>query len=168
MYAITNEQPADAGEIETLLDQVFGADRGRRTVYRLREGVAPVDEMCFVLRHHDDLVASIRFWPVEVAGNVPALLLGPIAVRPDRHGRGYGAALMNHALDAARNLGHGVVLLVGDADYYARFGFTRVAAAALSLPGPVDEARFLAMELQPNALGGVAGMVGKARCLRAA
>lgn len=168
MHAITTEQPADAGEIETLLDQVFGADRSRRTVYRLREGVRPVADMCFVLRHHEDLVASIRFWPVEIAGDLPALLLGPIAVRPDRHGRGYGAALMNHALDAARDLGHAIVLLVGDADYYARFGFGRAPAQALSLPGPVDESRFLALELKPNALDGVAGMVGKARCLRVA
>ena len=59
----------------------------------------------------------------------------------------------------ARDLGHKAVLLVGDAPYYERFGFSRVGAENLDLPGPVDLARFLALELQPGALAGAKGLV---------
>ena len=48
----------------------------------------------------------------------PALLLGPLAVAPDRRSRGIGSTLMRHALREAARRGHGAVLLVGDAPYY--------------------------------------------------
>ena len=50
-------------------------------------------------------------------------------------------------------------ILVGDAPYYERFGFSRAGAEQLDLPGPVDLARFLALELQPGALDGASGLV---------
>ncbi len=54
----------------------------------------------------------------------PALLLGPLAVAPDHKGAGIGSALMRHAIEEAKRLEHGAILLVGDAPYYARFGFS--------------------------------------------
>jgi predicted N-acetyltransferase YhbS len=96
------------------------------------------------------------------ATRVPALLLGPIAVAPEDRGKGYAKALIWHGLGVARALGHRIVLLVGDAPYYEQFGFTRALAVELSLPGWVDEARFLGLELVPGALAGVQGLVGRA------
>ena len=71
-------------------------------------------------------------------GTGPALLLGPLAVAPDCRKRGIGAALMQRALAAARRRGHGAVLLVGDAPYYGRFGFSAEKTAALRMPGPFE------------------------------
>lgn len=58
---------------------------------------------------------------------------------------------MKHSLDAARDAGHGLVLLVGDADYYARVGFAPVPRGRVLMPGPVDPDRLLYCELQPGA-----------------
>lgn len=162
---IAPEQPADADAIEHLLDLAFGSDRMGKTVYKLREGIAPVSELGFVIRDENGrLKGSLRFWPITIgADHVPALLLGPIAVAPEDRGKGYAKALIWHGLGVARALGHRIVLLVGDAPYYEQFGFTRALTLALSLPGWVDEARFLGLELVPGALEGITGMVGRAR-----
>jgi predicted N-acetyltransferase YhbS len=157
------EHPSDAPAIERLLDRCFPPGRHARTVYRLREGVDPVAELSLVLR--DDagrLVGTVRQWPVLLGGIEPSLLLGPVAVEPDLQGHGLGAALVRATLVRAAALGHRSVILVGDAPYYARFGFRREHAAALALPGPVDPARFLGLELAPGSLAHAAGLVTRA------
>lgn len=148
--------------VEQLLDLTFGPGRHDKTVYRLREGVAPAPGLSFVIENGDGLAATLRFWPVALPNGTAALLLGPIAVRPDLSGKGYGKAMMRHGIARARELGWPAILLVGDEPYYGPLGFSRAAAERLHLPGPVDEARFLAMELAPGALEGVEGLVQKA------
>ena len=160
MFTIAHERPCDAAGIEQLLDLSFGADRTAKTVYKLRQNVAPIHELSFVAVEAGQIKGTLRFWPVLIgAAGVPALLLGPLAVHPDERGRAMGLALMQHALDEATRLGHRIVILVGDAPYYAKVGFHRAGAVALQLPGWVDEERFLARALVPGALDGVAGMV---------
>ena len=60
---------------------------------------------------------------------------------------------MQHAIAEAGRLGHRAILLVGDAPYYARFGFSAEKTGALAMPGPYERHRFLALELAPGALG---------------
>ena len=163
MFAIALERPEEAAEIESLLDRAFGPGRLAKTSYRLREGVFPLAELCCALRVSGALCGAIRYWPVLVGGRSPALLLGPLAVAPEDKGKGYGVALMRHSLAAAARLGHERVILVGDPEYYGRFGFKRRFTEGLSLPGPVEERRFLGLELIPGAFEGVAGPVGPAR-----
>jgi predicted N-acetyltransferase YhbS len=160
---IRPERPEDADDIEALLNLAFGPDRNAKTVYRLREGVAPIAELDSVIREGNALKGSLRFWPVVLGPlRVAALLLGPVAVAPADRGRGYAKALIRNGLARARELGYRIVLLVGDEPYYGQFGFTRAAAQDLELPGPVDPARFLGLELVPGALAGVEGTVGRA------
>ncbi|WP_114393221.1 GNAT family N-acetyltransferase [Oleisolibacter albus] len=163
---ITLEQPAHAGAIEALLDTSFGPKRNKKTVYRLRRNVAPIADLSFVAIDTDaagqeQVVASIRYWPILLGGTTPALLLGPIAVAEAWRSQGLGGRLIRHSLARAAELGHAIVILVGDAPYYVRFGFSREKTLALALPGPVDPARFLGLELVPGALDGVTGMVGR-------
>jgi predicted N-acetyltransferase YhbS len=161
---ITPEMPEDAGDIERLLDLAFGSDRAGKTVYRLREGVAPVAELSTVIREGGVLKGSLRFWPVVVGDTrVPALLLGPVAVLPEDRGKGYARSLIWQGLDRARELGYRIVLLVGDEPYYLKFGFTRALTKSLELPGPVDLNRFLGLELESRALAGVSGMLQQPR-----
>lgn len=159
---IVEQTPEHVADIERLLDIAFGPGRQDKTVYRLREGVAPARGLSFVVENHSGLAATLRFWPVSLPNGEQALLLGPIAVRPDLAGKGYGKGLMAHGIARAREMGWKAILLVGDEPYYGPLGFRRVLAEKLQLPGPVDEARFLAMELAPGALNGVEGMVEKA------
>ena len=155
------EQPQHAAAIDGLLDLSFGSNRHGKTVYRLREGVAPIADLCLVAVEDGRVEGSIRYWPVLIGGVTPALLLGPIAIAPHRRGEGLGGQLIRQSLNRAAAAGHRIVLLVGDAPYYNKFGFTREGAQALSLPGPVDLERFLALDLVPGALDGVSGMVGR-------
>jgi predicted N-acetyltransferase YhbS len=104
------------------------------------------------------LVGSVRLSPV-MAGAMPALALGPLTVDPAFEGRGIGAALLGRSLAAARERGHRLVLLVGDEPYYGRFGFRRVPAGQLELPGPVDPSRLLAADLTEGALSEAKGAV---------
>jgi predicted N-acetyltransferase YhbS len=153
--------PSDHHAIEHLLDVSFGSDRHSKTSYRLREGNAPVPGLSLVVRDPGvNLSGTISFWPLAIGENrTPALLLGPLAVHPDRQKLGIGMALMNEGLARAKEQGHALVLLVGDEPYYARVGFKRLPDGLIALPGPVDPARFLYLELQPGALDGVSGLV---------
>ncbi|ACI99762.1 GNAT family N-acetyltransferase [Rhodospirillum centenum] len=160
---IAPEQPQHAAGIESLLDDAFGAKRHAKTVYRLRAGIGPVPGLSFVATDEDGrLVGTIRYWPVLIGTSTPAILLGPIAIHADWRSKGLGGTLIRYSLDRAAEQGHRIVLLVGDAPYYVRFGFTRENTLGLSLPGPVDLDRFLGLELVPGALDGVVGLVGRA------
>ena len=67
-FEIVRERRQDAALIEPLLDRTFGFDRHRKTVYRLRVGVAPVDKLRFVALASDGgLLGSLRFWPVRIS-----------------------------------------------------------------------------------------------------
>ena len=109
-------------------------------------------------RNATRLVGTVRLWHVS-AGGVPALVLGPLAVDPSCRKLGIGRALVERALAAAKARGHGAVLLLGDAPYYARFGFTSDKTGELSLPGPFERDRLLAIEFQAGALDGAEGMI---------
>ena len=165
---ISLEQPVHAAAIENLLDRSFGPKRHTKTVYRLRRNVAPVADLCFVatdLDAHGDevLVGTIRYWPVMLGNDVQALMLGPIAIDEAHRSEGLGGKLIRHSLEAAKALGYRIVILVGDAPYYVRFGFQRDLVLGLSLPGPVDPSRFQGLELVEGALSGVTGMVGRVK-----
>ena len=68
---------------------------------------------------------------------------------------------MEYGLQAAKKLGHRIVILVGDESYYQKVGFSRDLAVGLDLPGPVDQDRLLAQELVPSAMNGIKGMISK-------
>jgi predicted N-acetyltransferase YhbS len=157
-FAIRSERASDVAAREALLDACFGANRALRTCQRLRDGRAPAEGLAFTAVHKGKLVATVRLWHVS-AGGTPALVLGPLAVDPSCRGLGIGAALMRHAVAAATARGHDAILLLGDAPYYGRFGFTAVKTAELSLPGPFERERLLGLELRERALDGACGLI---------
>ena len=160
MATIRHEKPIDIAAREALLDEAFGAGRAAKTAERLREGRLPAHGLSFVATEHGRVVGTVRLWHVAPGGGQPALLLGPLAVAAAHRGRGIGTALMRRALREARQLGHGAVLLVGDAPYYGRFGFSAEKTGALRLPGPYARARLLGREFTPGALDGARGLIG--------
>ncbi len=82
-----------------------------------------------------------------------------MAVAADRRGSGIGGALVRRAISEAKRRGHGAVILVGDAPYYSRFGFTAAKTGALWMPGPFDRDRLLARELIKGTLDGASGIL---------
>jgi predicted N-acetyltransferase YhbS len=157
-FAIRSERGSDVAAREALLDACFGANRHTRTCQRLRDGRAPAEGLALSVVRQGRLVGSVRLWHVS-AGGKPALMLGPLAVDASCRKLGIGAALMNHALAAAAAGGHDAVILLGDAGYYDRFGFTAAKTGALSLPGPFERERLLGLELRDGALDGAFGLI---------
>lgn len=149
---------ADRADIEHLLDLSFGTDRHGRTAYRLRDGVDPIPGLSLVARDRGRLVGSIQFWPIELASRGrarPVTLLGPVAAHPDRQGEGVGTALMQASLALADDWGHHAIILIGDPEYYGRFGFSAAPTAKWSVPGPVERHRLLARLTGKTALPAV-------------
>jgi predicted N-acetyltransferase YhbS len=160
-FALSAATAADTHAIDHLLDLSFGLSRRTKTSYRLREGATSVPGLSHVV--HDPelgLVGTISYWPLAIgAAGTQALLLGPIAVHPHRQNLGIGLMLMRDTLAMAKSIGHRLVLLVGDAPYYERVGFTQVPNDRMLLPGPYDPKRFMYLDLVEGALGDAHGLV---------
>lgn len=160
---IVVETSAHEAVVDKMVANAFGPDRFAKTVYRLRDDVAPVASLSLVMLDGEEVVGTLRFWPILIGGLTPALLLGPLVASADRQGQGIGTSLMEEGLARAAAQGHRIVILVGDAPYYRRFGFTTALARSLKLPGWVDQKRFLAHELVVGAMAGASGIIGKTR-----
>ena len=160
MFTLAQETADDWWEVEALFDLAFAPGRTALSSYRLRDEVAPVAPLCRVARDENGTIGgAIRYWPVRV-GDHDALLLGPVAVHPIAQGEGLGAALIRDTVARAEEQGFARVLLVGDAPYYARFGFQRLEA--VEMPPPTNPDRVLGLELVPGAWAGVTGAVTRA------
>jgi predicted N-acetyltransferase YhbS len=158
-FAIRSERASDVVAREALLDACFGEGRQMRTCQRLRDGRAPAEGLSLSAVGNDGrLVGTLRLWHVS-AGGAPALLVGPLAVEATCRKLGIGAALIDHALATAHARGHRVAILLGDAPYYARFGFSARKTGELFLPGPFEQERLLGLELCEGALDGAWGMI---------
>lgn len=153
------EAVSDVAARERLLDAAFGPSRFAKTCERLREGRAPAQGLALVAHLGDELVGTIRFWHIQAGAGHAALLLGPVAVDVRHRCIGIGRKLIAEGLFRAVQRGHKAVILVGDAPYYEPLGFSRAATRGLSMPGPVEDARFLGLELDPGALHGAQGLV---------
>jgi predicted N-acetyltransferase YhbS len=166
-FAIRAERSSDVAAREALLDACFGVNRHMRTCQRLRDGRVPAEGLALSAMREGRLVGTVRLWHVS-AGGVPALMLGPLAVDNGCRKFGLGATLMEQALADAKALGHGAVILLGDAPYYSRFGFSPLKTGELSLPGPFERDRLLGLELREGALDGAWGMIVPTGALAAA
>ncbi len=159
MIHFDTEHPAEAQARDALLDRVMGRQRLFKPSERLRRGRAPARGLSLVARDAEGgLVGTVRLWHVK-AGGTPALLLGPLAVDQAAQSEGIGAGLMRLAIARAATLGHAGIILVGDPEYYVRFGFSAEPTSGLIMPAPVERRRFLGLELRAVALAGTSGLI---------
>lgn len=157
--------------VETLLDDAFGAERRTRTAYLLRAGTDYIGALSFGLIAGNRLVGCIQCWPAEILPNaileddgeaVPLVLVGPVAVAPANQGEGLGKTLMAAMLDAAMLEGNPPMVMIGDAEYYIRFGFSASETSGWQLPGPYDPKRLL-LRNDGDYILPLIGMVGPAK-----
>jgi len=159
IFLIEEEHQSDGLRLSELAAEAFGPGRFARTAYRIREGVAPISSLSLAGWLDGSLVGGIRFTVVTIGAEEGALLLGPLIVHPAHKGKGYGQSLTREGLARAVVQGFRLVVLVGDMPYYGRFGFVPIPPGQITLPGPVDPKRLLALELQPGGLAGASGLV---------
>lgn len=158
---LATESAADWWEVEALYDLCFAPGRSALSSYRLREGVEPIADLCLTARDDAGILAgAVRNWPVRIGGH-DVILLGPIAVHPTRQGEGVAAILMQECVTRARKAGWARIMLVGDAPYYGRFGFTLLHG--VRMPPPTNPDRILGLALEQGAWDGTAGTVTSAR-----
>ena len=167
MVTIRAEISSDVGAREALLNRGFGPARFRKTSEKLRAGRKAAYAFSAV-DQRGKVIGTVRLWNIIAGSAGPSLLLGPLAVDGAAQGQGVGATLMNHAIAAAKVEGCDSILLVGDASYYARFGFSQGLTRNLHLPGPVDRARFLGLELTDQALDGAEGLIAASGAMQEA
>lgn len=160
-YAVVAESAVDMVARDALLDRAMGPRWRKKSSHKLRRGRLPSQGLAFLAKNGGgSVVGTVRLWDVCAGpGGPAALLLGPLAVDPDVKSAGIGSQLMRHAIAEAKRLGHGAILLVGDAAYYARFGFSAEKTGGLAMPGPYERHRFLALELVAGTLDGAAGVL---------
>jgi predicted N-acetyltransferase YhbS len=163
-FEIRHESGGDAPLLSRLAAEAFGPGRFARSAYRVREGIAPVAPLSLSGVLDGRLIGGIRFTAISIGSGEGGLLLGPLIVDPAVAGRGFGKALVEEGLARARGEGFSLVLLVGDMPYYGRFGFKPVPPAQITLPGPVDPARLLYVELVLGAIANAAGSVKGYAC----
>ncbi len=154
----------DPALIEALLDRAFGPDRHARTAYRIREGMDWLPALSFAAVDDDGyLVGTIQLWPAALTdpgGRAhPMIMVGPVAVVPERQSEGFGKALMLAALGALEP-GALPQVMIGDPEYYGRFfGFTAAPTGGWHCPGPFDSERLLVRCDNPAVLP-AKGMLG--------
>ena len=152
------ESPAHDLEIEQIHADAFGPGRFARAAFRIREGGPHERSLSRVAMLEGKVIASVRMTHVHI-GETPALLLGPLAVRPEHMNKGIGRGLMRECLNLAHAQSHRLVILVGDEPYYGPFGFRPAPIGSIQFPAPVDQRRILLSELKGGAAEGVSGMV---------
>ncbi len=153
----------DGARVEALLDRAFGTDRHARTAYKVRGSAVPIPALSLAAVDGDRLIGTVQCWPVRLhgdGGDTHALVMvGPVAVDPDRQRDGLGRQLMTRALTAATAEGlDDALMLIGDPEYYERFfGFSAEHTGGWRLPGPVERHRLLARGGRVPAIAGTLG-----------
>ena len=160
--AVRPERPEDQPAIRRVNTEAFGRPNEAWLVDALRRTAGFVPELSLVAEAGGEVVGHILLTQIlirEGSETVSALALAPMAVLPSHQRIGVGSALALQALSEARRLGHGVVVVLGHAAYYPRFGFTPASQHGIRSPFPVRDESFMVLELAPSALDGVMGEV---------
>lgn len=153
---IRPEAERDVPVVRDVNRMAFGREDEARLVDDLRDG--GYARLSLVAEEEGRIVGHIMFSEAVIrtaGGGVEALALGPVGVVPERQGRGIGSALIREALDRCAHAGHRIVVLLGHPGYYPRFGFSAELAGGLA--SAYSGEAFMALELVPGALSGVAG-----------
>lgn len=151
----------DEDALLALVARAMGENWTTRSSHQLRLGQSPIKSLSFVAFAPDgQLVATVRLWPIIAGEAGPALLLGPLAVEPRLQGQGLGVALLRDVIEAAKKEPHyGAIVLVGDAPYYERVGFSAKPTWMMRMPGRYDQNRLLGYELIEGYLSGKDGVI---------
>ena len=152
MKNIRSTKRNDEGYIKKLLDSTFGPGRYARSVYRLREIRSFVEEFSYVYEKNNKILASISYCKTIINSQFNGLLLGPLAVELEQKGKGFGVQLVKHTLNLIKDDGNiDFVIVVGELDYYERFGFNRIEQD-IKFYGPVDKNRLLLKRIKTDLL----------------
>jgi putative acetyltransferase len=157
-WEIRAEKPGDVPAVREVNRLAFGREDEAKLVDDLRNGTYA--RISLVARREDKIVGHVMFSALSLEteyGSLEALALAPVAVVPEAQGQGVGSALIQEGLRRCAGLGHSIAIVLGEPDYYSRFGFS--STLARKLRSRYSGEAFMALELTPQALNGVEGDV---------
>ena len=158
------EDKKDHVEVEQLLDLVFTPRRKLLSSYQLRSSANKVNKLSYVIKDSSNsVVGSIRFWNIKIDSHSSrGLLLGPLAIHPIYQSEGLGEKLVLKGIEQAYADNWNWVILVGDVDYYSKFGFSKKPIRGISLGDGLDDARLLGLDINGRFLNQAVGVLIKA------
>ncbi len=160
MTTLIAELPEHHEAIERVLDAAFGPGRFAKTSERVRERGAALEASLsrVALNDNKEVVGVCRIW--RVSAGQQFYFLGPLAVDPAAQLAGLGLTLVRETVAACRARGGAGIVCVGAERFFKPIGFSVVPPGALSLPGAVDPARLLWLELRRGGLSNAHGEIG--------
>lgn len=160
MTKLIAELPEHREAIERVLDAAFGPGRFAKTSERVRErgAVAEPSLTRVAVNDKNGVVGVCRIWSVSAGQQF--YFLGPLAVDPAAQLAGLGLTLVREAVAACRAKGGAGIVLVGAERFFKPIGFSVVPPGRLGLPGAVDPARLLWLELRRGGLANAHGEIG--------
>ena len=153
------EAKNDHIEVERLLDLVFTPRRKLLSSYQLRNSANKVDNLSYVIKDNSKkVVGSIRFWNIKVDSHSSrGLLLGPLAIHPIYQSEGLGEKLVLNGIEKAHSDNWNWIVLVGDLDYYSKFGFSKNPTRGISIRNSLDNSRLLGLDINDRFLEAAVG-----------
>ncbi len=158
--SIRPERSGDEATIYEVNRQAFGREAEPKLVDALRALVAFIPELSLVAERAGRIVAHILFSRATIrttGGEIPVLVLGPVAVLPECQNQGIGSQLIEAGLEDAREMGERIVVLIGHPWYYPRFGFKPARPLGIDYPTPIRDEVFMVLELTSGALDDIRG-----------
>ncbi|PEP06908.1 N-acetyltransferase [Bacillus wiedmannii] len=166
MVTIRQEQQSDYKKTEEVVQQAFLKEEfsdktEHELVSRIRKCDAFIPELSIVAVN-EEIVGHILLSKIKIeqgATSVESLALAPVSVARGYQKKGIGGKLIGVALEKAKELGYGAVVVLGHPEYYPKFGFKKASEWNIKAPFEVSDEVFMVMELSENALQGVEGIV---------
>ena len=144
MIDVRDESPRDWKAVYEVVSSAFCRSAEAELVKELREAGDSV--VSLVAEEEGQIVGHILLSKMDAP--FPALALAPVSVIPARQRRGIGSALVKSAVNRARKVGWSAIFVLGDPNYYERFGFDRNAASGFT--SPYAGRHFMVLKLLPS------------------
>jgi putative acetyltransferase len=160
MMVVRTERTEDHESVRRVNELAFEQPNEADLVDALRANARPYISLVAIV--DEQVVGHIFFSPVSVESESSVFIamgLAPMAVLPEYQNQGIGSQLVREGLKACQRLGHGIVVVLGHANYYPRFGFTSASLKGLRSEYDVPDEVFMVAELIEGALGGRGGLV---------
>jgi len=160
---IKQEQKGDCHAVYAVNTEAFGRESEARLVDLLRKDRAFIPELSLIAESNNRIVGHILFTKIDIVDeggkSHTSLALAPVAVLPGDQQQGIGAMLINTGLTIAKSMGYRSVIVLGHEHYYPKFGFAPASTWSIKPPFDVPDEVFMALELVPDGLNGVSGVV---------
>jgi putative acetyltransferase len=144
MINVRDESPGDCKAVYQVVSSAFGRLSEAELVGELREAG---DSVVSVVADDDgQIVGHVLLSKMDAP--FPALALAPLSVIPTRQRSGIGSTLIKRAVRKARDEGWAAIFVLGDPNYYERFGLDREAAAGFT--SPYAGHHFMVLKLFPS------------------